>query len=496
MNKLVYFLTAALCLGACNASSKKHHEKSAEDIAREEAERLKAEVNKKSDDIPAPSDVAAPPADAEKTPSGLATKVLQKGTGDQKPEPQDKVKVHYTGWTKDGKMFDSSVKRGRPTTFGVKQVIPGWTEGLQLMTVGEKRRMWIPEDLAYKGRPGPQGMLVFDVELLEIIPGPKPIPAPENVAAQPAEAKTEASGLATLVLTPGTGKEKPRPQDRVKVNYTGWTTDGEMFDSSVSRGQPATFVVSRVIEGWTEGLQLMVEGEKRRMWIPEGLAYKGRPGPPKGMLVFDVELLSIERMPDPPQTPKDVAAVPKNAKKTESGLAYRVLKKGTGKRHPVATDRVKVQYSGWTTDGKMFDSSITRGQPAVFPLNRVIAGWTEGVQLMVEGESTRFWVPEEMAYKGRPGAPAGMLVFDIELIEIETPPAVAASSAPANAAPPGQASTATSAQSAPAKPTAAKPTAAKPAPAKPAATKEATTTPATEAAPAATAQPAAQSSQP
>jgi peptidylprolyl isomerase len=119
--------------------------------------------------IPAPPDVAAAPADAEKTPSGLASKVLQKGTGTEKPSSDSKVKVHYTGWTTDGKMFDSSVQRGTPATFKLDQVIKGWTEGLQLMVVGEKRRFWIPEELAYKGAPGaPQGMLVFDVELIKI----------------------------------------------------------------------------------------------------------------------------------------------------------------------------------------------------------------------------------------------------------------------------------------------------------------------------------------
>jgi peptidylprolyl isomerase len=79
---------------------------------------------------------------------------------------------------------------------------------------------------------------------------------------------------------------------------------------------------------------------------------------------------------------------------------------------------VEVDYTGWTTDGKMFDSSITRGQPAQFPLGHVIPGCTEGVQLMVDGEKARFWIPEELAYKGRPGAPQGMLVFDIELRKI------------------------------------------------------------------------------
>jgi peptidylprolyl isomerase len=80
---------------------------------------------------------------------------------------------------------------------------------------------------------------------------------------------------------------------------------------------------------------------------------------------------------------------------------------------------VRVDYSGWTTDGKMFDSSLTRGEPAEFPLGGVIAGWTEGLQLMVKGEKRRFWIPEALAYKGAPGAPAGMLVFDVELLDIK-----------------------------------------------------------------------------
>jgi peptidylprolyl isomerase len=118
--------------------------------------------------IPAPPDVAAPPADATVTASGLASKVLKPGTGTLKPSARSQVLVHYTGWTTNGEMFDSSVTRNEPIDFGLNQVIPGWTEGLQLMVVGEKRRLWIPAKLAYEGMPGrPQGMLVFDVELLD-----------------------------------------------------------------------------------------------------------------------------------------------------------------------------------------------------------------------------------------------------------------------------------------------------------------------------------------
>lgn len=117
----------------------------------------------------APADVAAPPATAQRTASGLASRVLRAGDGVNRPQATSVVTVHYTGWTTDGKAFDSSIARGRPATFPLNRVIPGWTEGLQLMSIGEERRLWIPQDLAYKGRPGrPAGMLVFDVELVKI----------------------------------------------------------------------------------------------------------------------------------------------------------------------------------------------------------------------------------------------------------------------------------------------------------------------------------------
>jgi len=120
--------------------------------------------------------------------------------------------------------------------------------------------------------------------------------------------------------------------------------------------------------------------------------------------------------------PDDVAEAPADAIRIASGLAYKVLQPGGGSEHPTAADSVEVHYTGWMTDGKMFDSSVVRGQPAKFPLNMVIPGWTEGVQLMVVGEKTRFWIPADLAYgetPRRPGAPSGMLVFDIELIGIE-----------------------------------------------------------------------------
>jgi FKBP-type peptidyl-prolyl cis-trans isomerase len=120
------------------------------------------------------------------------------------------------------------------------------------------------------------------------------IPAPADVAAPPADATTTSTGLASKVLKPGTGTRHPGPTSRVRVHYSGWTTDGKMFDSSVARNEPISFGLNQVIRGWTEGVQAMVEGETRRLWIPEKLAYAGAAGTPKGMLVFDVELIKIE----------------------------------------------------------------------------------------------------------------------------------------------------------------------------------------------------------
>jgi len=250
--------------------------------------------------IPAPADVSAPPADALRTESGLAYKILSGDLAGDRPGPADKVTVHYTGWTaRDGSMFDSSILRGQPATFGLNQVIAGWTEGLQLMAPGQKARFWIPGGLAYGDRPQggrPYGLLVFDVELLSVTAAPKPPPVPEDVAAPPADATVTASGLAYRVLRAGAGGDHPTARSTVTVHYTGWTAaTGEMFDSSVVRGETISFPLSRVIRGWTEGLQLMVVGEKTRFWIPGALAYGDRPqgGRPHGLLVFDVELFSF-----------------------------------------------------------------------------------------------------------------------------------------------------------------------------------------------------------
>ncbi|MBC7003782.1 FKBP-type peptidyl-prolyl cis-trans isomerase [Photobacterium sp. BZF1] len=106
---------------------------------------------------------------------------------------------------------------------------------------------------------------------------------------------------------------------------------------------------------------------------------------------------------------------------TASGLQYLVLQEGTGTVHPKASDKVTVHYHGTLLDGTVFDSSVERGETIQFGLNQVIKGWTEGVQLMVEGEKTRFFVPAELAYGNRAiGSipPGSVLIFDVELFKI------------------------------------------------------------------------------
>jgi FKBP-type peptidyl-prolyl cis-trans isomerase len=252
----------------------------------------------------------------------------------------------------------------------------------------------------------------------------KPDPnAPPDVAAAPAKAERTPSGLRWRELKVGSSGEHPHENDTVRIHYTGWMTSGVKFDSSVDTGQPAEYVLANVMRGWNEGIQQMVVGEKRRFWIPGNLAFGDAPRPfgrPYGTLVYDIELLHITRAPEPPAVPPDLLTPPADAKRTRGGVVYRVLSPGTGSEHPGPRTTVEVHYSGWTRDGTLFDSSVVRGQTASFALNHVIRGWSEGLQTMVVGEKTRFWIPAKLAYGEHPeaGAPAGPLVFDVELIDI------------------------------------------------------------------------------
>ncbi len=236
--------------------------------------------------------------------------------------------------------------------------------------------------------------------------------ATADVPVPPANAQHTASGLITVRTADGTGTERPGPDDLVKLRYVIRNGDGKLIDS-LSGNQAAVMSVSRMLPGWRETVSMMVAGEQRRSWISSDL---GDGKIPDGTTyIIDTELVGIIHAP---KTPDDLAAPPAGAERTKSGLASQVIKPGTGTRHPNRRSVVRVNYTGWTTDGRMFDSTVLHGQPAEFPLGNVIAGWTEGLQLMTEGEVRRFWIPAKLAYADDPSKPQGMLVFDIELLAI------------------------------------------------------------------------------
>jgi peptidylprolyl isomerase len=254
---------------------------------------------------------------------------------------------------------------------------------------------------------------LFVLALLATLPllaADKPVP-PADLTNPPADAERAENGLVTKQLVKGTGSVKPQPESLLRVRYTVWKADGTLVQH-VGAPQSAFIPVSKMIPGWGQAAQQMVAGETRRAWIPQPL----NGGKLDLGLVIDTELVEVV---DPPVTPTDVAAPPADATVTESGLAYKVLRPGAGTEHPKKRSTVEVHYSGWTTDGRLFDSSVLRGQSTQFPLDGVIKGWTEGLQLMVEGEKTRFWIPAKLAYGHDKTKPQGMLVFDIELVDIK-----------------------------------------------------------------------------
>ncbi len=249
----------------------------------------------------------------------------------------------------------------------------------------------------------------------EVKPGPQDENAPE-------EFTTTESGLKYRVLRKGEG-QLPKATDKVTVHYKGWLDDETVFDSSYQRGETISFPLNGVIKGWTEGMQLVGEGGMIELEIPSELGYgargAGKSVPPNATLHFLVELKKV--IPPPEPGPVDPDA-PEEFTTTQSGLKYRVRRKGNGQQ-PKATNTVTVHYKGWLDDETVFDSSYKRGDTISFPLNGVIKGWTEGMQLVSEGGMIELEIPSELGY-GAQGAggsvpPNATLHFLVELVEIK-----------------------------------------------------------------------------
>lgn len=248
------------------------------------------------------------------------------------------------------------------------------------------------------------------------------------------KAKSTESGIYYVLEGEGSG-EHPKLSDEVKVHYTGTLLDGTQFDSSVERGDPITFPLTRVVKGWQEGIPLISKGQKGTLIIPSGLAYgsRARPSiPANSVLVFDVELFDFfdPSVKAKKQAEEDAQKITdwlkekkltSKAKSTESGIYYIIEKEGTG-ANPTIDSKVEVHYTGTLLDGTKFDSSVDRGQPAKFPLKGVVKGWQEGIPLLKKGGKGKLVIPSALAYgpQGRPSIPPNsVLVFDVELLGIE-----------------------------------------------------------------------------
>ena len=263
------------------------------------------EVTRTGRVIAAPADVAAAPPDAQVMPSGLAMKVLQPGTASEHPVQNDCVTVSFIAWKTDGTLFSTSTTMNDADVLCLNASIMGIAEALKQMVVGEKRRLWIPEDLTFheghhhvQRRPEdeepPHKDLTFDLQLLSILKAP---PTPENLTQAPADATRTSSGLAYVILKPGTGTRHPSVTSKVMAQFTSWRSDGRIFETTVMTNHPALISVASAPTGWREAITSMVPGEKARFWIPAALAFGEKPANrfnPPGDLVYEMELVSVE----------------------------------------------------------------------------------------------------------------------------------------------------------------------------------------------------------
>ncbi|MCX6256488.1 MAG: FKBP-type peptidyl-prolyl cis-trans isomerase [Bacteroidia bacterium] len=365
-------------------------------------------------------------SDYLKTSSGLRIKVTQPGNGPM-PKQGDKCVVNYTGKLENDTVFDSSIKSGKPFSFeiGSGQVIKGWDEGIALLRQGSKATLVIPPELGYgshaQAKIPANSILIFDVELLQVIPGIKIDPF--DVAGK--DTVKTSSGLKYIVSAKGKGAKVEKGKN-VQINYSAYFIDGKMFDSSVKKGQPLKFPAGTgaiSLKGLEEGVMLMSEGDKIRFIIPPELGLPANPqqkgGPGGQTLIFDVELLKV--MPEIKITPYDIQG--KEVKTTASGLKYIEVKKSNGKLAE-SGKTVVVHYTGYLENGNIFDSSVKRDEPIKFKLGsgQVIKGWEEGIALMGIGDKFRFIIPASLAYgdKEMGQIPANStLIFDVELVDVQ-----------------------------------------------------------------------------
>lgn len=244
----------------------------------------------------------------------------------------------------------------------------------------------------------------------------EPLRPPQPLAAPPANAIETATGMSYIVVKPAPASARTVTGEFIEFKADIWSSDGVTRASSRETGARTVAVRALAKEqpGIARALMTTPIGETRRWWIRPERLKPGYPGMPDLPHVID---LTVVGEAYPLQAPADVAAAPADALRTASGLAYKVIKKGAGGEHPGPGSTIRIDYTGWTTDGRSFDSSLTTGAPAIMPLSGLIVGWQQGLPLMSRGDTYRFWIPGHLAYDNNPSpdTPHGLLVFDITL---------------------------------------------------------------------------------
>jgi peptidylprolyl isomerase len=358
------------------------------------------------------------------TDSGLQFVDMNPADG-PKPQMGDIVTLNFIATLPDGTEFGNTYTQGGPVKviIGRGQLLPGWEEGVLLMTEGSSARMAIPPELAF-GTEGygiipPNSQILMVVELLTIEKPPSPVEVLES------DLQETDSGLQYFDIKVGDGDEALEGLI-VTNNFTLWV-DGDneaTFIGSSDDTGPITFEVGKgdiVFTGWEEGVLNMKVGGKRYLVVPSDLALGEQGGgdiPPNATLILEIELTEVKAPTKPTVIDENDYIT------TESGLKYYDIVEGEG-ASPEKGMVVVTHYMGWLEDGTMFDSSIDRGEPFSFTLNDgvVIDGWVEGILGMKVGGKRQLVIPPDLAYgdtgSGGTIPPGATLIFEVELLNVQ-----------------------------------------------------------------------------
>ena len=403
-------------------------------------------------------------------PSGLQYEVITEGNVGHYAKATDQVQCHYEGTLIDGTLFDSSIKRGQPATFGVNQVIPGWVEALQLMPEGAKWKLYIPSDLAYGAQGAgemipPHSTLVFEVELQKIL-------SKETTSKSKMKKVTFLMALAVAAGMASCTAQSPKADLKTDIDSLSYAIgmarteglDQYLAQQGIDSTQMSEFlkgfnegaakidkkdvaymaglqVGQMVSKQWVEGFNQQIFGNDSTQSISRenllagfvaGVIGKGGAmDMMKAQEYMRTQMDAIKEKATAEKYADNKAAGEKflaenKAKEgvvtTPSGLQYKIITKGNG-AVPADSSKVKVNYKGTLIDGTEFDSSYKRNEPATFRANQVIKGWTEALTMMPVGSKWELYIPYDLAYGSRETGsqikPFSTLIFEVELLGIE-----------------------------------------------------------------------------